>query len=422
MMKRRFALTLTAVASSTTALAQVPPEGVQMYGVVDVGIHHVSGLKGGSRTDLASGIMEGSRLGFRGTETLKPGWKTIFVAESRLEADNGTLSNQPMSGSQVPDRLNTATALGLPTALQPAVTAVAASLGSTVGVNLDKKFFDRQMFLGLVTPIGAFLGGRQYTPAYEMAANLDTTTTQSALAAGQLASLPAGFDIRVSNALAYRAELGGFSGALMYAFGEVSGKSSAGRLWGINAMYKGQGYKVGAAYNTRNNELGEKSLTSAVLGGAVDVGKGAVSGFVASFKDDHPTGVSTIASTLTAANASLAAVAPTVQAAFTEALKQDSRLLHIGYRFPFGPHPTDALYLSYSRFNDRRPANADTNSYGFAYTHAFSKRTDATFIVARYDNKNWGQAAPGGNGFLGGVTASAGTDANSIALSLRHRF
>ena len=32
------------------------------------------------------------------------------------------------------------------------------------------------------------------------------------------------------------------------------------------------------------------------------------------------------------------------------------------------------------------------------------------------------QAAPGQAGFLGGVTATAGTDSNSIAFGIRHRF
>jgi hypothetical protein len=40
----------------------------------------------------------------------------------------------------------------------------------------------------------------------------------------------------------------------------------------------------------------------------------------------------------------------------------------------------------------------------------------------RFDNRKNGQAAPGGNGYLGGVTRAAGVDSTSLALGIRHRF
>jgi predicted porin len=57
-----------------------------------------------------------------------------------------------------------------------------------------------------------------------------------------------------------------------------------------------------------------------------------------------------------------------------------------------------------------------------AYTYALSKRTDINAVLTHFDNKNLAQAAPGQAGFLGGFTASPGTDSNSIALGIRHRF
>ena len=71
---------------------------------------------------------------------------------------------------------------------------------------------------------------------------------------------------------------------------------------------------------------------------------------------------------------------------------------------------------------DRRAANADVASYGAAYSYALSKRTDINVVLTHFDNKNLAQAAPGQAGFLGGVTKSAGTDSNSLALGVRHRF
>ena len=70
----------------------------------------------------------------------------------------------------------------------------------------------------------------------------------------------------------------------------------------------------------------------------------------------------------------------------------------------------------------KRAVNADTASYGATYTYALSKRTNLNAVLTRFNNKGAGQVAPGGNGFLGGVTASAGTDSTNIAFGIRHTF
>jgi predicted porin len=337
--------------------------------------------------------------------------------ENRTEANNGTLSNRPVSGSQVPDRLNQAALLGLPAALQPAVSGVAANLGATLGVNLANNFWDRQIYVGLVTPYGAVLAGRQYTPAYEMSATFDIMGTQSSLAAGQVASIPSSVDIRLSNALQYRIVLGGLTASAMYAFGGVSGNNAARRFGGGMASYKAGDLMVGAAYNRRNNELGQKSLESTVLGASYNIGPGTVSGMFVKYKDDNPTDLSGIATLLTPAVG--AAGAALVQGAFINALKQDAQVMHIGYRMTTGPN---TFYVAYTVANDKRPANADVASYGVAYTYSLSKRTDLNAVLTHFDNKNLAQAAPGQAGFLGGVTKSAGVDSTSVAFGIRHRF
>lgn len=414
------ALIATVSASAGAQLANVQTN-VEVYGVLDGGISRVTGLAGGSQNAVVSGIMDGSRLGFRGNEDLGGGYRALFTMEHRLELDNGTVSNRPPTGAQLPDRLAFSPLLlrGLPsvqqTALQPVVTSVGTQLGSQVGVNVNNAFWDRQIFVGLVTPVGAVLAGRQYTPAYETSAIFDTLGTQSSLAAGQVASLPAAVDIRVSNALAYRIQKGPMSGALMYAAGENG--SGTGRLVGGNVMYKTDRFAVGLGGNSRKNELGQKSLTSVILGGSVNVGPGTVVSSLGAIKDDNPTGLSPIAAQLTPVVG--AATAGVVQNAFIEGLRQDSRILHLGYRMTLGRHTT---YVAATGLDDRRPANADVVSYGTAYTFAFSKRTDLNAVLTRFDNKNLAQAAPGQAGSLGGVTASAGKDSTSLSLGVRHRF
>lgn len=431
-MKRALVLTLVAAASGACLAQTAVPNSVTLYGIVDVGVQRVTGYRNGTDTALVSGIMEGSRFGLRGGEDLGGGWRALFTMEHRAEANNGTISNRPASGSQVPDRLVDARLLvpalcpvatpsgptGLPTcAIQGATSAVAGSLGGTLGVNLSGAFWDRQLYVGLITPYGAVLAGRQYTPAYEISATFDIMGTQSSLSAGQAASIPSSIDIRLSNALQYRIVLGGLTASAMYALGGVSGNSSANQFGGVMATYKMGGLLVGAAYNKRNNDLGLDSLTSAVLGASYAFGVGTFSGMVVKFKDDNPSGVSGIAALLTPVVG--AAAAGVVQAGFTNAAKQDADLIHVGYKVTTGPN---TFYAAYTTVDDKRPGNADTSTFGVAYTYSLSKRTDLNAVLAHFENKGLGQAAPGQAGFLGGVTATRGTDANSVAFGIRHRF
>ncbi|MEO5797035.1 MAG: porin [Rhodoferax sp.] len=401
---------------ATAAMAQETPaaSSVTLYGIADAGINHVTGLKQGSVTQLASGIMEGSRWGLKGNEDLGGGYKAIFTLESRVELDTGSVSNRPASGSQVPDRLNTATLMGLPAAFQPAVTAVAGSLGAQLGVNhIDKNLFDRQAYVGLITPVGAITAGRQYTPGYLASATFDSMHTESSLALGQLVSVPVSFTIRTSNALQYAIQTNGVTATVMYAMGEVAGNNSANRLLGTMLVYKGAGFSVGGGYNTQKNEVGQKSLTNSILGASVDIGPGTLSTMFATIKDDNPAGVSGIAALVGGGAGVL------VQNAFTTALKQNSTLAHIGYRMSMG---ANTVTVAYNTMNDKTASNADRDSYGVAYTYALSKRTDLNAVLTRFNNKNSSQLAPGGNGFLGGVTASAGTDSTNVAFGIRHRF
>lgn len=407
--------TLTLAALSVAAPLAIAQNSVQIYGVLDAGLSRVTGLRGGTQNSLVSGIMDGSRLGFKGSEDLGGGYRALFTMEHRLEVDTGGISNRPGSGSQLPDRLSRAELLGLFPALQPAVTGVAGNIGATAGVNLDGRFWDRQVYLGLVTPVGAVLAGRQYTPGYEVAATFDTLETQSSLSAGQVGSFPPTIDIRLSNTLAYRIVVGPVSAALMVGLKE--GSAATGKFYGGNVIYKTDAFAVGLGYNQRDNELGQKSLTSALVGASAKVGPGTVVGQFAAIKDDNPTGLSSIVASLTPLTG--AATALVVQNAFVNAVKQDSRLYHVGYRLPMAGHK---LYVAYSHLDDRRGSNADTSSFGAVFTYGFSARTDLNLALTRFVNKNLAQAAPGQAGSLGGVTASAGTDSNAFAIGIRHRF
>lgn len=401
-------------AAAAPAWAQ---SSVTLTGIIDAGVTRVSGLRGGSVTALSSGIMDGSRVIVRANEDLGGGWRALATLEHRLELDTGLSTNRPPSGGQLPDRVSQASRLGLPGAVQPVVSAVAASIGNGVGVNLSGAFWDRQAFVGVVTPVGAILAGRQYTPAFEISATFDAFGTQSAASAGQVGSLPAAIDIRLSNTVVWRAEMGGFVASAMVGAGE--GSSTGGRFIGAQAQYRAGSWSVGIGLNQRENERAQDSLRSLVMGANLALGPGRVYVMVGDIQDDNPTGVSGIAAQVAPLPGVGPANAALIQGAFTNALRQDARLLHLGYRATMGVH---TIYAGTTQYDDQRAANADTRSVGAAYSYALSKRTDINAAVARFTNSSTAQAAPGGGGYIGGVTASAGTDSTSLALGIRHRF
>ncbi|HEY8907057.1 MAG TPA: porin, partial [Rhodoferax sp.] len=317
------------------------------------------------------------------------------------------------------------TALQFPNGtMQGTVSTLDAKLADEFGVNVGKyggRAFDRQAFVGLVTPVGAVLAGRMYTPAFETSAMFDIMETQSGLAAGQIVAFPAVLEIRKSNALQYRFVKGGISGALMYALGDNGeAANDSSQMIGFNASYKSDAFAVGLGYNAAKNELGQDSLTTTALGASMNFGADKLSAMAIKITDDNPSGLSVISPLLQAApyNAPVA-FANLIQSKFINAFKQDGTLLHIGFRHVMGPH---TISVAYTTYDDRRPANADVSSYGAAYTYSLSKRTDLNAVLVHYDNKNGAQVAPGGNGYIGGVTSSAGTDSNAIQLGIRHRF
>ncbi len=405
-MKTKLTLIAAACLFAGSALAQ--DSTVTIYGVADVGITSVSGYRQGTVVGINSGIMEGSRWGLRTSEDLGGGWRAISTLESRAELDTGSITNRPPSGTQLPDRITAG--------LLPAVaTGVTGAIGSSLGVNLANNLFDRQAWVGLVTPIGGILAGRQYTPAFESIATFDTMQTQTALSAGQLVTVPAGVDIRQDNSLQYRLVQGPISASAMVGFGEIGDSTANKRLLGINAAYKTDRYSVGLGYNTKNNSAGKRALSTLVVGATAKFGSVSVNGMLINIKEPNASGGPELFAGLTGAGIPAAIVNTVI-----DRLKQDSNILHVGARYTLGN--ASHVSVAINRLNDKRASDADTTSFGVAYTYPLSKRTNVNFVLTKFNNSANAQVAPGGNGYLGGVTANAGRDSTSIAFGLRHTF
>lgn len=86
-MKKHMAFAIMALTGS--AMAQ-STNGVQIYGIADVALTHISNTGGNSRTGLDSGGASSSRIGLRGREDLGGGLQVGFTLESTVDLTNGS--------------------------------------------------------------------------------------------------------------------------------------------------------------------------------------------------------------------------------------------------------------------------------------------------------------------------------------------
>jgi len=111
------------------------------------------------------------------------------------------------------------TLAGVRAALQPKYNVNSTSAQVLArGGGPDGGLFDRTSMLGLITPVGAILAGRMYTPAYEIFNAADAFESGMAGSWGSITGgtgglLTTGMAIRSNKSLQYRIELpNGFGG------------------------------------------------------------------------------------------------------------------------------------------------------------------------------------------------------------------
>ncbi|WP_413458596.1 porin [Herbaspirillum huttiense] len=188
---------------------------VTIYGIVDTGVVYqskVATAAGGTGTKfgLNSGIIQGSRIGFKGVEDLGGGLSAVFQLETGFTNDNGGLQ-----GSD-------------------------ASTGSNL--------FRRKSVVGLAGNFGTVLVGRQTDFA-------DTISAYTAVQdfGGWINNSGSSLDrlqgTRTNNSISYTtANLSGFTGNLMYGFGETAGQTSAGQSFGVGGKYDNGPLGLGINY------------------------------------------------------------------------------------------------------------------------------------------------------------------------------
>ena len=431
-MKRKLLAGLIAAVSSLPVLAQ---SNVTIYGIADGGLMYVNNGGSDSKVKVLSGIADGSRLGFKGTEDLGGGYKAIFNLEARVELDTGRQQAGNFSSNQG-FALTRGLAFGVPAAAGGAATAarllagVQGALQPAVNVNLSNALFDRTAMVGLVTPVGAVLIGRMYTPGYEVFNSADvfesgTGGSWGGIVGGTGGLLTAGIAIRSDEAVQYRIELpNGIGAALMYGFDKSGYVGMDKRSYGANLRYKANGWDVGAAYNRGTDQVGDTGLVTTTLGGSYAFDNWKLFAGYHKQKNDHSVIIRYAAENLAPTFAAFgpvlgASLAQQLNTALVRNFYLDAVSYQVGLHYKIG---AGRVMASVVRQDDKSPTRSDATQYALGYDYNLSKRTDIYTVVAYIKNTGIGQYAIGAASASGGFTSEAGQSSKGIQLGMRHRF
>lgn len=347
MKKSLFALAVLG-AFSGVASAQT---SVTVYGIADVGISRTDFDNTQANWTVDSGIQSGSRLGFRGTEDLGGGLSAIFTLENGFNIDTG------------------ATGQG----------------GATYTSAAANRIFGRQAWVGLnSSALGAIKIGRQYTPMHLALDSIDPFQTGlSGNIEGQIGAVTLfnPYGIRMDNTVSYSTpNFSGFSGQVVYGFGEAAGAFADNRQIGASVGYANGPINAVVAYHNAKPRAafgaasGAGDYEGAFVGGTYDFG---VAKAHLGFQSDKAD---------TVAGADL----------------RDRRNYMVGASAPIGP---GSVLASWVRSDDRLATNGDVDQLAIGYTHNLSKRTN---LYTSYGHIN--------------DRSAVDNDGNQFNVGVRHKF
>jgi len=348
MQKKLIALAIAGLAAAP-AFAQ---SNVTIYGVADVYYGYGKTDDGNKFSGINSGGLNGSRLGFKGTEDLGNGLKAMFVYElGTLALDTGT-----------------------------------GQAGT------------RQSYVGLGGNWGTVVAGRLQSPGYDFGVKYDAFGAAVFSPVGQLTDNGMGYagvnmtvsgrdsNARLNNAAAYISpSFGGVTLKAAYAFGEQIkskeeglGVSKVQNIWALAADYDNGPLSVGAIYHDLNHLGGtdfdarNADQTEWGLGASYDF---TVVKLVGSYQQ--------------------------AKAKFSggglDSASIKGKLWNIGVAVPVGPGTIKVAYADYrENRSDAGCANGNgdgakcrANSWGVDYEYGLSKRTTAYVGYSQIRNKNF---------------------------------
>ena len=203
-----------AVLASTGAMAQ---SSVTLYGIVDVALQSAKVTNGVRQNTLASGNVNGSRFGLKGSEDLGGGLKALFVLENGFNIDTGA----SQGGAGLTGLTNTKPATAM---------------------------FGRKAYVGLAGGFGEIRLGNVPTAFDDTAINTNSVFDSNYAPAYSVWAF--NYNVTPGNTVYYASpSFGGLTVAASYALGEnKTAASNAKGLGAVNVQYAGGPIYASLAY------------------------------------------------------------------------------------------------------------------------------------------------------------------------------
>ncbi|MFK4447596.1 putative porin [Caballeronia udeis] len=390
-MKTRLLCATLFVTTSGLAHAQ---SSVTLYGLIDYGINYQSNSGGGRVIAGSSGIMQGSRWGFKGVEDLGGGLSAIFTLENGFDLGKG----------------------------------------SSLQGGLE---FGRQAFVGLSSAsYGTLTLGRQY----DSLVTFVETRMNSANYGGGTTSHPGDLDNlnnskRINNSVKIATPtFRGLTLGAVYGLGGQAGDFSRNQIWSVGGSYDAGPFSLGAAYlNARNPNQSYFTSTPTDVSGT-SLNNMTSSPIYSGYASAHSYQAIAAAAKYDVGNATVGLVYSNVQFKSLGDTSSGSDPLHLSGTAKFDTGEinltyrwtpalfTEAVY-SYTRGSGTGSiGTSQYNNVSLSLDYFLSKRTDVYVLGTTQFASGTDSTGQAARATINALTASSTNRQSFAQVGIRHKF
>lgn len=362
----------------------VPPaaaeNGVEIYGIVDVGLMHQSQTPGGngSKTSMETSGITPSLIGFRGTRDLKNGLTGFINLEAHFDTNDGAFHT-----------------------------------GGDGVLKGKDGLFRRQSNVGVAGSWGSVTLGRQYGPA--LLAHMETeprgfkenfsnlfswaytqlvsTSIPGAMPGTGASGTNTNNDVGVffNNAIQFRSKVGSVDYGVMYSLGNQAGNVTNNSVIALGATYHGPVILSGSYQVMRDRDTSTDNVKHAGLGLAVPYGDVAFKGNFWDTKGEDSSGAQLF----------------------------DVRSVGLGVDWKWAPQ--NSMTVAY--YNNKDKLHTSNNTRNWVLSNDYSWDKDTT-LYAQVAFVSAGGGATGLNGLLTTIVASGNSTGrtNFVNVGLNYKF
>jgi len=367
---------------------------VTIYGIVDTGVVYTSkavnaaGTGTGSKFGLNSGIIQGSRIGFKGVEDLGGGLNAVFQLETGFTNDNGGLQ-----GSD-------------------AVTS--------------SNLFRRKSVVGLNGGFGTVLLGRQTDYADTISAYTSVNDF-----GGLTGAVGHNIDrlegTRTNNSISYTTNnLGGFTGNLIYGFGEQAGQTTAGQSFGLGGKYDNGPLGLGLNYyqSKQGSTPSDTQLTSTTAGyyapNSAQAGNSALK--VLNVVASYQFGPARVYGNYSRVKQGLNTATPASIAVSTLGTANKIDVYELGTAWSLTPSLKLLGAVTHTRADFNSASKGKLTQISLGTDYWLSKRTDLYAFVANTRASNMANSGVFGDATGNATTGGVDSSQTAVAVGIRHKF